>query len=197
MDPDILLMTEFQRGDREAFAKLVRKYRRNIIQLAYRYLHDRVLAEDIAQEVFLRVFKARSRYRPGTKFSSWLFRIAVNLCINESRSKKRAKVVSYDASSSPEGGEYRKSFADEAMEAPGETMERKELAEKIRDILDILPENQRTAIILNKYEGFSYNEIADTMELSLQAVKSLLSRARSNIKDKLMPYLRSGRGGRR
>ena len=117
--------------------------------------------------------------------------------LKSKRTKKRAKVVSYDAASSPEGGEYRKSFADDTMEAPGEAMERKELAVKIRNILDILPENQRTAIILNKYEGFSYNEIADTMELSLQAVKSLLSRARSNIKDKLMPYLQSGRGGRR
>jgi RNA polymerase sigma-70 factor (ECF subfamily) len=184
-------MIRIQRGDRDVFEKIVHTYKRDITNLAYRYLRDRTLAEDVSQEVFLRVYRARDSYNPSMKFSSWLFRIAQNFCISESRARIREKVVSYDTAIAPEGGRCLQILVDEKTERPGKILEQKELDETIRAILDRLPEKQRAAVLLNSYEELSYNEVADAMALSLQAVKSLLWRARNNIKDRLAPYLRS------
>ena len=187
-DADAELMLAVKGGDDRAFATLVRRYQSRVLGLAYRYIGDRGSAEDLAQEAFLRVYKARERYEPRAKFSTWLYRIVVNLCLNEIRWRKgrpsMALAVSTETSSN-----LNVDVTDEEPE-PSETMEEAELAATIREIIGTLPENQRIAILLNKYEGQSYQEVAEAMDLSVMAVKSLLTRARVKIKEKLTPYLR-------
>jgi len=188
MDADARLMTEVAGGSETAFASLVDRYQTRVLGLAYRYLGDRDRAEDLAQEAFLRVYKARERYEPRAKFSTWLYRIVVNLCLNELRWRKGKKAMAL-AVSTETSSNLNVDVLDEERE-PHEALEEEELAVKIREIIGTLPENQRIAILLNKYEGLSYQEVAESMETSVMAVKSLLTRARVKIKERLLPYLR-------
>ncbi len=190
-DADAELMIRFQRGDEDAFAVLVRRFQGRVVSLAYRYLGSAADAEDLAQEVFLRVYRAKETYEPSAKFSTWIYRITANASLNHLRSKKARRKVS-GAMPGGDGGEPEAEFEDERAEAPGERMEKDELARVLRRIVDDLPERQRLAIVLNKYEGLSYEDVAAAMDLSVMAVKSLLTRARVNIKEKLEPYLNGG-----
>jgi RNA polymerase sigma-70 factor (ECF subfamily) len=187
-DADAELMVRFQRGDEAAFAMLVRSYQGRIVSLAYRYLGSAADAEDLAQEVFLRVYRARESYEPSAKFSTWVYRITANASLNFLRGKKARRKVSGTMPGS-EDDDAPSDFEDEEAETPGERMEKDELAQVLRRIVDDLPERQRMAIVLNKYEGLSYEDVASAMEMSVMAVKSLLTRARVNIKEKLVPYL--------
>lgn len=188
LDADTELMLEVRDGDDEAFATLVRRYQSRVVGLAYRYIGDRESAEDLAQEAFLRVYKARERYEPRAKFSTWLYRIVVNLCLNEIRWRKGRPAMAL-AVATETSSNLNVDVTDNEPE-PIQTMQDAELAETIREIIGTLPENQRIAILLNKYEGLSYIEVAESMELSVMAVKSLLTRARVKIKEKLAPFLR-------
>jgi len=188
IDEDVELMLGFRDGDEKAFATLIRRFQDRVLGLAYRYLGDRDAAEDLAQEAFLRVYKARERYEPRAKFSTWLYRIVVNLCLNELRWRRGKKALAL-AVSTETSSNLNIELADEAEREPHEALEDAELALKIQEIIADLPENQRIAILLNKYEGLSYQEVADAMETSVMAVKSLLTRARVKIKERLLPYL--------
>ena len=192
-DPDAVLMMEFQEGDEKAFATLVRRYQDRVMGLAYRYLSDRDGAEDLAQEAFLRVYKARARYEPRARFSTWLYRIVVNLCLNEIRWRKGRKAAAL-AVSTETSSNVNIDLADKDEPEPHDRLEKAELAARIREIIATLPQNQRIAILLNKYEGLSYHEVAEAMDTSVMAVKSLLTRARVKIKEKLLPYLREESG---
>lgn len=188
LDADTELMLVVKEGDDEAFATLVRRFQSRVVGLAYRYIGDRESAEDLAQEAFLRVYKARERYEPRAKFSTWLYRIVVNLCLNEIRWRKGRPAMAL-AVATETSSNLNVDVTDDEPE-PIQTMQDAELAETIREIIGTLPENQRIAILLNKYEGLSYHEVAESMELSVMAVKSLLTRARVKIKEKLSPFLR-------
>ncbi len=192
-DPDASLMLRCAKGDDGAFADLVRRYQDRVLGLAYRYLGDRALAEDLAQEAFLRVYRARERYEPRAKFSTWLYRIVANLCLNEIRWQKGRPALRL-AVSTETSSSVNVEPADEEEATPPERMETEELAMRIREIVAELPENQRVAILLNKYEGLSYEEVAGAMETTVTAVKSLLTRARVKIKERLLPYLSAGEG---
>ena len=189
-DADAELMLSFQRGDEEAFAALVRSFQGRVVSLAYRYLGSAADAEDLAQEVFLRVYRAKESYERSAKFSTWIYRITANASLNFIRGRKARRRVSgaMPAGSDDDAAD----FEDESAEAPGEQMEKDELARVLRRIVDDLPERQRMAIVLNKYEGLSYEDVASAMDMSVMAVKSLLTRARVNIKEKLEPYLSGG-----
>jgi RNA polymerase sigma-70 factor, ECF subfamily len=190
-DADAELMIRFQRGEEDAFAVLVRRFQGRVVSLAYRYLGSAADAEDLAQEVFLRVHRAKETYEPSAKFSTWIYRITANASLNFLRSRKaRRKVSGAMPGSGDDGPET--DFEDERAEAPDERMEKDELSRVLRRIVDDLPERQRMAIVLNKYEGQSYEDVAAAMDLSVMAVKSLLTRARVNIKEKLEPYLSGG-----
>jgi RNA polymerase sigma-70 factor (ECF subfamily) len=200
-DADAELMLRFQRGDESAFAALVRSYQGRIVSLAYRYLGSAADAEDLAQEVFLRVYRAKESYEASAKFSTWVYRITANASLNFLRGKKARRGVS---GAMPTGGGTAETaggdgapadFEDEDAEAPGDRMEKDELARVLRRIVDDLPERQRMAIVLNKYEGLCYDDVASAMDMSVMAVKSLLTRARVNIKEKLVPYLSGGDAG--
>lgn len=189
-DADAELMIRFQRGDEEAFAVLVRRFQGRVVSLAYRYLGSAADAEDLAQEVFLRVHRAKETYEPSAKFSTWIYRITANASLNHLRARKARRKVSGAMPAGDDGRETE--IEDEDAEAPDERMEKDELARVLRRIVDDLPERQRLAIVLNKYEGLGYEEVASAMDLSVMAVKSLLTRARVNIKEKLEPYLSWG-----
>jgi RNA polymerase sigma-70 factor, ECF subfamily len=155
-------------------------------------------AEDLAQEVFLRIYRARKGYRPRAKFSTWLFTIANNLALTHLRGKGRKPTVEFAG-----GGESSASRelrpAEERVPAregtPSAQMRQVELSDVVRQALDVLGEDQKMAVLLNKFEGMSYAEIAEVMGRSEAAVKSLLARARNHLREQLESYLRTGQRG--
>jgi RNA polymerase sigma-70 factor (ECF subfamily) len=187
-DPDVLLMLAFQRGDDAAYEELVRRNYRRILNLAYRFIGSREDADDLAQEVCLGVYKARQSYRPTARFSTWLYKNTLNLCLNYNRSMRLRRTLSL-VGADESGEETPRDLPDEREGLPFDELERKELQEKVREAVESLPPNQRAAVLLSRFEKLSYKEIADVMDLSVQAVKSLLSRAKENLRYKLAFYL--------
>lgn len=176
-------------GDMAAFKQLVEKYQRGVINLAYRFLGSREEAEDIAQEVFLKVYNAAKKYKPEAKFATWLFRITNNACLNELRHRKRVQEIPLEPA-------YEHSERDGTMDVPAPEslrpdthLEQEERNRVIRESLETLPPNQRMAVILKRFEGLSYQEIAEVLNTSVSAVESLLFRAKQTLKKKLMPYV--------
>lgn len=179
-DPDAALMRRIQAGDARAFEELVKRHTRNVLNLVYRYLGDAHRAEDAAQDVFVKVYKARMRYEPRTKFSTWLYRIAVNHCLNEIRAQKSRPV----AAAPPEDlVEARGGVTLEAEAA------RRDLQAAVKAAIDALPENQRMAVLLARYEEMSYDEIAAVMGTSVEAVRALLHRAKEGLAQSLARYV--------
>jgi RNA polymerase sigma-70 factor, ECF subfamily len=191
-DPDADLMLRVKRGNRAAFAELVEKYRQPVMNLVYRTLRDETEAEDLAQNVFLQVYKSRSRYKRTAKFSTWLFTIARNLCLNELRRRSRHPAESLDETRGEHEDRPQRQYEDKKNFMPVETLLHGELAQKIEEALAELPENQRTAILLCRQEDLSYEEIAKVLDCSLSATKSLIHRGREVLKQKLKPYLHTG-----
>ena len=191
-DPDALLMLRVKRGDRVAFTELVEKYKQPVMNLVYRTLHDEAEAEDLAQVVFLQVYKSAKRYESRAKFSTWLFTIARNLCLNEIRRRSRHPADSLEEAHAEHEDQPRQQYEDKSSVAPPEKLLHVELAQKIEEALAGLPENQRTAILLCRQEELSYEEIAEILGCSLSATKSLIHRGRETLKEKLKPYLKTG-----
>jgi len=194
-DPDAALMLRAKRGDRAAFTELVEKYKQPVMNFVFRSLRDEAEAEDLAQNVFLQVYKSRARYQQTAKFSTWLFTIARNLCLNEIRRRSRHPAESleetFSENESRDGG-TQKQFEDKKVFLPTENVLHGELAQKIEEALAELPENQRSAILLCRQDKLSYEEIAEVLDCSLSATKSLIHRGRETLKEKLKPYLQTG-----
>jgi RNA polymerase sigma-70 factor, ECF subfamily len=190
-DPDVQRMLRVRDDDEAAFGELVEAYQNRLIGIFTHVLHDRSAAEDLAQEAFLRVYRARHRYQPTAKFATWLFRIANNLASNRLRSLSRRKEVSLKVSESgPLGPRPEEKLAiEKSALMPARQLDNQEMREVVRQSLDTLNERQRMALLLNKFEHMSYADIAASMDLSIQAVKSLLTRARENLRLQLEPYL--------
>ena len=191
-DPDAALMLRVKRGDRAAFAGLVDKYKQPVMNFIHRSLRDEIEAEDLAQNVFLQVYKSRERYRQTAKFSTWLFTIARNLCLNELRRRARHPAESIEEAQAGHEDQPQRQFEDKQVSLPTENVLQTELAMKIEAALAELPENQRTAILLCRQEELSYEEIAEILDCSLSATKSLIHRGRETLKEKLKPYLQTG-----
>jgi len=191
-DPDAALMLRAKRGDRAAFAELVEKYKQPVMNFVFRSLRDEIEAEDLAQNVFLQAWKSRSRYRQTAKFSTWLFTIARNLCLNEIRRRSRHPAESIEEAHAEHEDQPRQQYEDKSQIAPPEKLLHGELAQKIEEALAELPENQRTAILLCRQDELSYEEIAGVLGCSLSATKSLIHRGRETLKEKLKPYLQTG-----
>jgi RNA polymerase sigma-70 factor, ECF subfamily len=191
-DPDAVLMLRVKRGDREAFAGLVEKYKQPVMNFVYRSLRDEIEAEDVAQNVFLQVYKSRSRYKQTAKFSTWLFTIARNLCLNELRRRTRHPAESIEEPYAENEDQPQRQYEDKSQAAPPEKLLQGELVQKIEEALAELPENQRSAILLCRQEELSYEEIAETLDCSLSATKSLIHRGRETLKEKLKRYLGTG-----
>ncbi|MEI6783862.1 MAG: sigma-70 family RNA polymerase sigma factor [Verrucomicrobiota bacterium] len=194
-DPDAALMLRVKQGDTAAFTELVDKYKQPVMNVAYRMLRDTTEAEDLAQAVFVQVFKAADRYRVSSKFSTWLFTIARNLCLNEIRRRSRHSADSMDASHPEQEDQPLHQYEDQRTASPPDCLLHGELADKIEEALAELPENQRLAIVLCRQDELSYEEIARVLGCSVSATKSLIHRGRETLKQKLKPYLQSGAWG--
>jgi RNA polymerase sigma-70 factor (ECF subfamily) len=173
-----------------AFEELVEKYQARLVAVLHHLVGNAEEAEDLAQEVFLRVYRARKKYRARAKFSTWLFTIANNLALNSLRNRRRrAAVPLVGSESGPLGPRPAEQLVLDRAGPPSQRMQQEELAAVIRKALDGLNERQRVAVILNKFEEMSYTEIAEVMGLTTKAVKSLLSRARMNLREALQSYI--------
>jgi RNA polymerase sigma-70 factor (ECF subfamily) len=192
LEPDAALMIRVKQGDWEAFAALVDKYKQPVMNLACRMVHDPTEAEDLAQNVFLQVFKSADRYAVSSKFSTWLFTIARNLCLNEIRRRSRHPADSLDAARADHEDQPLHQYEDGKTSAPPDRLLHSELEQKIEEALAALPENQRLAVALCRQEDLSYEDIARVLGCSLSATKSLIHRGRETLKQKLKPYLRTG-----
>jgi len=194
IDPDVRLMLEVRDDNAAAFEQLVIRYQDRLISVLEHLVHSREGAEDLAQEVFLRVFRARKNYEPGAKFSTWLFTIANNVASNANRNRSRRKEVTVSSTGSTDSTALPLSELAQAKSGfmPARRLDKLEMAQVVRLAMDSLGERQRMALLLCKFESMSYQDIADTMGLSVKAVKSLLSRARVNLKTILEPYMEQG-----
>ena len=195
-DTNIRLMLAVQKDDASAFEELMFRFQGRVQSLFRHLLGNRELAEDLTQDVFLRVFRARQSYQPNAKFSTWLFTIANNVALNQMRSQRRKPETQF-------GGESNEHFSDtifnpaDAITAGSEAMptrqlDKSELREMVRLAVEALNERQRMAVLLNRFEGMNYAEIADVMKLTPQAVKSLLCRAHIQLRNILQKYVQKG-----
>lgn len=192
LDPDAELMLRVKRGDAAAFEQLVEKYKQPVVNLLNRTVRDATEAEDLAQNVFVQVYKSADRYRVEAKFSTWLFTIARNLALNEIRRRSRHPAESLDASLDPQDEAPARQFEDRRNVSAPDQLLQDELTTKVESALAELPENQRTAILLYKEKDMSYDQISEILGCSLSATKSLIHRGRETLKQKLKPYLKTG-----
>lgn len=190
-DPDIRLMLRVRDGDdTAAFSELVERFQHRLVAVMHHLVGSADEAEDLAQEVFLRVYRTRKKYTPKAKFSTWLFTIANNLALNALRDRQRRPVLPLEVrESGPLGPRPTETLAPTRDEPPTHNLQQQELSDIIRRALDGLNERQRMAIVLNKFEDMNYADIADVMGMSTKAVKSLLSRARSKLRESLQGYI--------
>jgi RNA polymerase sigma-70 factor (ECF subfamily) len=188
LDPDAAAMKRLAAGDTSALRDIISRHQKSVFNLAYRFFTDSSLAEDVAQEAFLRIYSIRNRYKPTAKFTTYLYRVVTNLCLSEMRSQKLRKASSLSYAG-VDGESDLPRAREVSADSPRDSLEKSELAEKVRETVQSLPPNQRIATILSRYEGMSYTEIAKVMSVSVMAVKSLLSRAREKIREGLLPYL--------
>ena len=192
-DPDVRLMLRVREDDAGAFEELVRRYQDRLVRLFHHIGPSPEVAEDLTQDVFLRVYRSRARYEAGAKFSTWLFTIAGNVARNAARSQgRRREVTEVDARKSTDDSRSNL-IAGIALDAsslmPARLVEGEERAEVVRAAVQSLGERQRMALMLSRFENMSYVEIAEAMDLTTKAVKSLLSRARVNLKELLADYI--------
>ncbi len=187
-------MLQVRDDNAAAFEELVSRYQARLVSIFENMVGRRSMAEDLAQEVFLRIYRARKRYTAGSRFSTWLYRIAHNVASNARRSLARRKEVNVVAQSHGElSAQPLTHMVKEASGLmPTRQIDQIERAEIVRAAIGSLNDRQRMALLLSKFEGMSYEEIAQSMELSVSAIKSLLSRARVNLKDILAPYIQEG-----
>lgn len=192
IDSDLELMLRVSRGDADSFGVLLNRHRGPLLSYFVRMVRDRALAEDLAQEVFLRVYQARERYQPEARFTTWLYRIATNLALNALRDRRSEPLV-LEAAMDPE-----RELASPLERAPdGRPTAEERLAESdrqrlIREAIEALPEKQRAAVILHKYQEVDYRQIASILKVSESAVKSLLFRAYESLRVRLEPLLNGG-----
>ena len=187
---DVQLMLDAKAGDELSFELLLRKYRTPLVNFLYRMVRDAAVAEDLAQEVFLRVYRAREEYVPSAKFTTWMFRIATNLALNSVRDNRHRQMeISMDQTVEVGEDEQR------AMEVPDKApnveqqMVARSRAEMILKAIHALPEKQRAAVLLHKYQELDYDEIARVLECSESALKSLLFRAYETLRVQLAPLV--------
>jgi RNA polymerase sigma-70 factor (ECF subfamily) len=191
IDHDLELMLRVRQGDAESFEVLLDRHRKPLVGFFVRMVRDQALAEDLAQEAFLRVYQARRRFRPEAKFTTWLYRIATNLALNALRDRKGVRAMSAGDGDSSEGNAPMDQLSDSRPTVEQELL-LSERERTIRQAVESLPDNQRAAVILHKYQDVDYRQIGNILGVSESAVKSLLFRAYENLRVRLEPLLRGG-----
>jgi len=191
---DVQLMLDVKAGDERSFELLLRKYRIPLVNFLYRMVHDTGLAEDLAQEVFLRVYRARNDYAPSAKFTTWMFRIATNLALNSVRDNRHRQLeISMDKSVDTGEEEMRPLEVPDRAPLIEQQLVSRTRSEIILRAIHGLPKKQRAAVLLHKYQELDYDEIARILECSESALKSLLFRAYETLRTELAPLVNSVR----
>jgi RNA polymerase sigma-70 factor, ECF subfamily len=189
MDPDAALMVAFQRGDHTAFEQILDKYHARIVNFIYKIVNDRSEAEELAQDVFLKVFRAGATYEPRARFAAWIYRIATNSGLKALQNKRRWRLFSQRDHNSrgirPDAEEF---LADPGPSAEARLV-KQELGRIVRQAIGSLPGKERVAIVLYRYEGLSYKEIAEAMNCTEAAVKTHIHRGKLKLRDLILPYL--------
>ena len=186
---DAEIMLRVKAGDDSAFEYLVQKYRRAMVSFMFRMAHNNAAAEDLAQEVFLRVYRSRENYEASAKFTTWLYRIATNLAVNHARDTRHERpenTVSLDEPNQESG--HTLDLPDRTPSAE-EAIVRRERVAAIRQRVQALPERQRIAVVMHKYQQMEYRQIADVLKLSESATKSLLFRAYETLREQLKEFV--------
>jgi RNA polymerase sigma-70 factor, ECF subfamily len=189
---DVQLMLDVKAGDEQSFALLLHRYRTPLVNFLYRMVRNREQAEDLAQEVFIRVYRARADYVPSAKFTTWLFRIATNLALNSVRDTRHQRMeLSLDAPVKVDSEEGDERALDVAEKNPNieEHLVQEAQRDMIRHAIDKLPEKQRAAVLLHKYQDLDYGEISKILSCSESALKSLLFRAYETLRVELAPLV--------
>jgi RNA polymerase sigma-70 factor (ECF subfamily) len=191
-DTNIRLMLAVQSDDASAFEELMVRFQGRVQSLLRHLIGNREMAEDLTQDVFLRVFRARKSYQPSAKFSTWLFTIANNVALNQLRNQRRKPETQFggETHENSSGATPEPAAGSETM--PARQLDKVELREMVHLAVEALNERQRMAVLLNRFEGMSYAEIADVMQLTPQAVKSLLCRAHIQLRNLLQKYVQKG-----
>lgn len=191
IDHDLELMLRVRDGDADSFDQLLHRHRTPLISFLFRMVHDQALAEDLAQEVFLRVYQARDRYQPEARFTTWLYRIATNLALNALRDRKETGFTAAEGTDSPPLESAAERIPD-AKPTVEQVMIESDRVRLVQQAVESLPENQRAAVVLHKYQEVDYRQIAQILGVSETAVKSLLFRAYANLRGRLEPLLDGG-----
>jgi RNA polymerase sigma-70 factor (ECF subfamily) len=189
-ETDLLLVKRAQKGDTRAFEALVHKYQRKVIRLLSRFFRDEAEIEDVAQETFIKAYRALPSFRGDSAFYTWLFRIAVNTAKNHLQSaerRMRESSISFSASEDEEGGNHEDLLAD--ISTPENELISRQVAQAVTEAIESLPADLRTAITLRELEGLSYEEIAEIMDCPIGTVRSRIFRAREAIAEKIRPLI--------
>lgn len=187
MDEASAWMVQARDGDDEAFDRLMTAFRQPVVGTLYRLVGNAADAEDLAQEVFVKIYRSRQRYKPTARFSTWLFRIVRNTAFNHLRDRKRRPIVAIKDGT--EEDNWLADQPDRSASAPDEQLAVDELQAALMQALEALPPNQRTAVVLSRFEEMPYAEIAKVLSTSEAAVKMLMQRARATLAKRLTPFL--------
>jgi RNA polymerase sigma-70 factor (ECF subfamily) len=188
-DPEVLLMLRVQDGDDGAFAELVQRYRPRVFGSFVKRLGDRQEAEDLTQDVFLRLYRARHNYQPRARFGTWLFHVSQNVARNALRSRRRRPALRLEALAPPADPGAAEALLTDRGEGPSRPMERTELAGVVRAAVSALAGRQRAAVELHQFHDFTYAEVAAQLDMTPKAAKSLLYRARNELRAALSTFM--------
>lgn len=186
---DAEIMLRVREGDDSGFDFLIAKYRKPIIHFMYRMVRNQGVAEELAQEVFLRVYRSRATYRAEARFSTWLYRIATNLGVNHARDTRHERAASNVYLDEPDAETGSRPDLADSSPSVEQDMVRQERLKAIQQHVLALPERQRAAVLMHKYEGMDYKQIGDVLKLSESATKSLLFRAYQSLREKLKEFV--------
>jgi RNA polymerase sigma-70 factor (ECF subfamily) len=186
---DAQVMLRVKAGDDSAFDYLVQKYRRAMLSFMYRMTHNMAVAEDLAQEVFLRVYRSRASYEASAKFTTWLYRIATNLAVNHARDTRHERAENTVSLDEPDEETGTTMDVPDSTLSAEENLVRRERLKAIRAKVQALPERQRMAVIMHKYQQMDYRQIAEVLKLSESATKSLLFRAYESLREQLKEFI--------
>jgi RNA polymerase sigma-70 factor (ECF subfamily) len=190
-DPDVDLMQRARDGDTLAFRELFTKHSEAVVNFAYRFVSNRSRAEELAQDAFLQIYRARKRYEPKARFSTYLYRVVTNLCLNELRRfEYQGRTEPLEGRPLEDGGEGSRELADASLPEVEDLLAGAETGARLQGVLDKLPSNQKSALLLSRVEGLSYQEVAECLETTESAVKSLIFRATQTLRGELADLLR-------
>ena len=192
LDEDLVLVERFKQGDVAAFEELVKKYQKSVLNLVYRFTGETTRGEDLTQEVFMRLYRALPGFEAKARFFTYLYKVTLNLCLKEREKDRRRRAYSLEDRGGDDDGRPRE--IEDPVGSAEDEVERRDTGRIVRAAIQSLPDEQRTAVILHRYQGLSYEELAVTLEISLAAVKSRLHRAKLALKERLQSYVRGEEG---